>query len=105
MKLIKLRLLAYSIRGKFWLATKKKQVYYCPYCKQQTQGRILRNGLFTEHCRRCNRVFLAMATDGGKRARAVHHPKCDHGCGFHEPFGWVISADCPLHDEIPGVVR
>jgi len=54
------------------------------------------------------REWVQREIDKRRRAsdeRAVHHPKCDHGCGFHEPFGWVISADCPLHDEIPGVVR
>ena len=80
-----------------------KHIFYCPYCKQATWGVIVQNGLFTQSCQNCKRTFLAMAgTDMPGRARAVHHPDCDQGCGYHEPYGWVISADCTVHDPLPG---
>ena len=100
MKFIKQRIWLMSLRTRLRNATKKKHTFFCPYCKRSTLGLVLCKGLFTQSCRKCNRTFLAMNVEGG--ARAVHHPDCAQGCGYHEPFGWVISADCTLHDKLPG---
>jgi hypothetical protein len=93
---------------RFTLLSPKKNkrpshIFYCPYCKHATRGVIAQNGLFTQSCQICKRTFLAMAgKDMPGRARAIHHPDCDQGCGYHEPYGWVISADCTAHDPLPG---
>lgn len=85
------------------LRKRKVWTFHCPYCHRQTIGRIVRNGLFTQRCQQCGRVFPALGGwESGGRARAIYHPDCDQGCTFMEPYGWVISADCTLHNEIPG---
>lgn len=81
-------------------------LYYCPYCKTETEGEILRAGMFIQQCQNCNCHFLAMASETTPgRARAVHNPHCDHGCQFVESLGWVIGADCPVHQGAQVTVR
>lgn len=80
---------------------KNPWLFYCPYCDRETCGEIL-GPLFTQICNHCNRTFLAIAPDDESTARAVRDPDCPNECGYHEPLGWVISEDCPLHNDIPG---
>ena len=61
-----------------------KTVFMCSYCNRQNLV-IGRPG-------KPYALNPALLTTAGLRA------VCSHGCDFIEPYGFVPSADCPVHD-------
>ncbi|MCP4540670.1 MAG: hypothetical protein GY832_26325 [Chloroflexi bacterium] len=106
---VRLRLVALLLRVVSWIAplrvvvigpeSESALLLYCPHCGQGSAYAIPDDRqFFTPPCRYCNRQFLCQTDDSEAGASVVKDPTCEHGCGDVEPWGYVISADCPVHE-------